>query len=305
MSIPGIALSSLVGPTPADAAAGAFKNILVSTDFSEFSMNAVNWAAALAQTSGAQLFVCHVVTPTPLAIGAPEAAPYLYQAENENVDRALKDMLASNRLRGLPVKSLMPSGLLADELSRAITENNIDLVVAGTHGRTGVRRLLLGSAVEEICRVATCPVLTVGPDVATTTNHEIKSILVPSDMSEESKRSLPHVLRLAKANGATVTVLHVMPEDAATNPDAKMLAEPVRRSLMHAYEFIFAGSDVKPEFVIEFGDSVETILTYARKNKVDLIALGIRNAFLPGFQLRSSVAYRVISGAHCPVLTCR
>jgi nucleotide-binding universal stress UspA family protein len=302
MSTPGVALSV---PAEANLSVAAFKNILFATDFSEFSMKAMPWATALAQKSGAQLFVCHVVTPTPLAVGAPEAAPYLYQAENENSARALKDLLASDNLEGLGAKSIMTSGTLADEISRAITENKIDLVVAGTHGRTGVRRLLLGSAVEEICRVATCPVLTVGPDLAIGTNHEIKRILVPSDMSEESTRSLPHVLRLAKATGAQVTVLHVMPEDAATNPDAKKLAEPVRRSLMHAYEFVFAGSDVKPEFVIEFGDTVETILTYARKNKANLIALGIRNAFLPGFQLRSSVAYRVISGAHCPVLTCR
>lgn len=303
MSTPGIALPNLAVPAKAKVPTVSFNNILVTTDFSEFSMKALPWAAALARKLGSQMFLCHVVTPTPLAVGAPEAAPYLYQAENESADRALKDLLASDKLQGLPAKSLMPSGLLSDELTNVIRENKIDLVVAGTHGRTGIRRLILGSSVEEICRVATCPVLTVGPDVAVGTDHEIKRILVPSDMSEESTRSIPYVVQLAKATGAAVTVLHIMPEDAATNPDAKTLAEPVRRSLLHSYEPLFG--DVKPEFVIEFGDTVETILTYARRNKADLIALGIRSAFLPGFQLRSSVAYRVISAAHCPVLTCR
>lgn len=305
MSTPSVVSSAAASVTATGLAATAapFKNILFSTDFSEFSMKALPWVTGLARKFGSNVFLCHVVTPTPLAVGAPEAAPYLYQAETESADRALKDLLASERFKGLAVKSVMPSGPLADELGQVIAENNINLVVAGTHGRSGVRRLLLGSAVEEICRVATCPVLTVGPDLAVRTDQEIKHILVPTDLSEESKRSLPYVALLAKAYGAKVTVLHIMPLDAATNPDAKMLSEPVRRSMVHAYEPFFV--DIKPEFVIEFGNTVETILTHARKNHVDLIGLGIRSAFLPGFQLRSSVAYRVISGAHCPVLTCR
>jgi nucleotide-binding universal stress UspA family protein len=308
MSTPTVATHSpspVSQPSNVEAVPTAFKNILYATDFSEFSVKALPWATALAQKFGSQLYVCHVITPTPLAVGAPEAAPYLYQTEHENADRALKDLAASGRLQGLPAKLLLPSGLLSEELSRVMNENKVDLLVAGTHGRTGVRRLLLGSAVEEMCRIATCPVLTVGPDVAASPGHKISRILVPSDTSDESVRALPHVVRLAQATGASVSVLHVMPEDAATNPDAKKLAEPVRKSLLHSYEHWFAGTEVKPEFVIEFGDTVETILTYARRNKADLIALGVRHAFLPGLQLRSSVAYRVISGSHCPVLTCR
>jgi len=305
MSTPGVVSSTNTSNLKSSPAASSspFKNILFATDFSQFSMRALPWVTGLARKFNSSLLVCHVVTPTPLAIGAPEAAPYLYQSEKESADRSLKDLVASSKLQGLPVKSVMPSGLLADELSRAIADNKINLVIAGTHGRTGVRRLLLGSAVEEICRVATCPVLTVGPDLDHNPEPEIKHILVPSDLSEESARSIPYVAQLAKTYGAKVTVLHIMPADAATNPDAKMLSEPVRSSMIHAYEPLFG--EVKPDFVIEFGDTVETILTHARKNKVGLIGMGIRSAFLPGFQLRSSVAYRVISAAHCPVLTCR
>ena len=298
----------VTAPSPAQAAGTTqastpFEKILLATDFSAFSMKALPWAAGLARKFGSRVFLCHIITPSSLAIGAPEAAPYLYQSENESSARELKNLLGSPTLGGIATKSLMPSGLLSDELSKEIADNKINLVVAGTHGRTGVRRLLLGSAVEEICRIATCPVLTVGPDVAVHADLGFKRILVPTDLSEESTRSLPYVVELAKTYGATVTVLHVMPEDAATNPDAKMLSEPVRRSMMHMYQPLFG--DVKPDFAIEFGDTVATILTHARKHNTDLIALGIRSAFLPGFQLRSSVAYRVISAAHCPVLTCR
>lgn len=277
--------------------------IVFATDFSESSMKALPLATALSKKFGSTLFLCHIVTPTPLAIGAPEAAPYLYQAETDSAQRALDDLGQSPALQGRKCKTLMPSGPLADELQAVIEQNQIDLVIAGTHGRTGMRRLLLGSSVEEICRVAACPVLTVGPDLEISPDWEIKRILVPTDFSEESELDLPYVALLAKQYGAHVTVLHVMPPDAASNPDAKKLAEPMRRTMMHAFEKEVG--DPKPEFVIEFGDTVPTILDYAIKTRTDLIAMGIRTAFLPGFTLRSSVAYRIIVGAHCPVLTCR
>jgi nucleotide-binding universal stress UspA family protein len=295
--------------TPAFASAAPpvqaveFKNILFATDFSEPSMRALPYATGLARKFGANLILCHVLTPTPLAVGAPEAAPYLYQAELESSTRALDDLLHAPPLHDIKSKSIMPAGILSEELKAAIEDNKVDLVIAGTHGRTGVRRLLLGSSAEEICRVAECPVLTVGPDLAPRGSVEIKSIVMPSDLSEESGFAVPCVAALARAYGAQVTVLHVMPEDAATNPDAEKLAEPVRKTMLHKFEAEFA--ELKPVFVIEFGEAVETILEVARKKNADLIAMGIRNAFLPGFQLRSSVAYRLMTAAHCPVLTCR
>lgn len=296
-------------PTPATAAvkpivpAVRLKSILFATDFSECSMNALPFATSLAKKFGAKVFAGHIVTPTPLAVGAPEAAPYLYQAEIESAERALQDLVQSPALAGLECESRMPSGTLADELESLITQDKIDLVVAGTHGRTGVRRLLLGSSVEEICRVSKVPVLTVGPDVVQGKPMDFKQIVLTTDLSEESTFAMPYVELLAQAYGSSVAVLHVMPSEPATNPDARALAEPVRRAMQHAYEGRVG--DPKAEFVVEFGDTVETVLNYARSRNADLIAMGIRRAFLPGFQLRSSVAYRLIAGAHCPVLTCR
>jgi nucleotide-binding universal stress UspA family protein len=297
-------MSALFATTPVPRAV-SFKNILFATDFSDSSMKALPYASGLARKFDASLFVCHVITPTPLAVGAPEAAPYLYQAETESAGRALDDLLKSRDLSGIAAKSLMSAGILSDELKTAITQNKIDLVIAGTHGRTGVRRLLMGSSVEEICRTATVPVLTVGPDLVRAEGEEIaiRDIVYPTDLSEESAYAVPYVAALAATYGARVTVLHVMPEESAANPDAKKLAEPLRASMVHTFERQFGA--IKPNYVLEFGDTVETILNCVRRTHAGLIAMGIRNAFLPGFQLRSSVAYRVISAAPCPVLTCR
>lgn len=279
------------------------KNILFATDFSAESMHALPYVTGLAAKLGAGIHLCHIVTPSPLAAGAPEAAPYVYEAAKTQAAEELKTLAESPQLRAFKPNVLLASGPIEDELLTAVRENHIDLIIAGTHGRTGLRRLLLGSVVEAICRVATCPVLTVGPGSAYKSAVAFNRILFPTDLSEDSKKALPYVLRIAKEFAAEVTVLHVMPEEMKTNPDAKSLAEPIRRTMMHAFEKELAGS--KPEFVIGVGEAVETILETAGAKKADLIAMGIHNAFLPGVQLRSSTAYRIMAGAQCPVLTCR
>ncbi len=278
------------------------KNIMFATDFSEASMKAFPYAASLAQKFGASVFACHVITPTSLATAAPQSAPYFYEAEYEAATKELDNILHSPQLARIKSNAVVQSGILGDALLDEINQNNIDLVVAGTHGRTGFRRLLLGSAVESICRVATCPVLTVGPDLPSS-KIKVENILVPTDLSEESLRSLPFVTRIAGAYGAKVTVLHVLPEETASNPDTQKLSEPVCRNMVHMFEPRLV--PLKAEFVIESGETVETILKVAREKNADMIVLGIRDAFLPGVHVRTSVAYRLMATSECPVVSCR
>jgi nucleotide-binding universal stress UspA family protein len=278
------------------------KNILFATDFSEPSMKAFPYAASLARKFGASVFACHIITPTSLATAAPQSAPYFYEAEYEAATKELDNIVHSPELEGIKTKALLSSGILGDALQEEIKQNHIDLIVAGTHGRTGLRRFLLGSAVEGICRVATCPVLTVGPDQPNS-RIELDNILVPTDLSEESMRALPFVVRIAGAYGAKVTVLHVLPEETASNPDTQKLSEPVCRNMVDIFEPRLA--PLNAEYVIESGGTVGTILKVARDKSADMIVLGLRDAFLPGIHVRTSVAYQIMAAAHCPVVSCR
>ncbi|HEY5028578.1 MAG TPA: universal stress protein [Candidatus Angelobacter sp.] len=280
----------------------SLKNILFATDFSEASMKALPNVELLAKKFGASVFACHIITPASLVTVAPQAAPYLYEAEYNAATKELDNIVSSPQLGGIKTKALLSSGILGDALLEEINNNHIDLVVAGTHGRTGLRRFLLGSAVEEICRVATCPVLTVGPNLPSIATN-FGRILVPTDLSDESMRSLPFVVRLAGEYGSVVTVLHVLPEETAGNPDARKLFEPIFKNMVHIFEPLLGA--LKTEFVMEAGETVDTILKVAREKGAGLIAMGIRSAFLHGFHVRTSVAYRVMAGAHCPVVTCR
>ena len=287
---------------PATTPVASLKNILFATDFSEASMKSFPYVSLLANKFGASVFACHIITLSSLVGAAPEAAPYLYEAEYNAATKELDNILHAPQLGGINTKALLSSGILGDALTDEINKNHIDLVVAGTHGRTGFRRFLLGSAVEEKCRVATCPVLTVGPELPTTP-IKFSRILVPTDLSNESVRALPFVLRLAREYGSAVTALHVLPEETAGNPDAQKLSEPVRQGMIHAFGPQLGA--LKTEFVMESGDTVDTILKVAREKGTDLIAMGIRSAFLPDLHVRTSVAYRVMAAAHCPVVTCR
>ena len=279
------------------------RNILFATDFSEYARQALPYVTSLGHKFGSTVYLCHVVTPSQLMIGAPEAAPYLYEALHKRSGEELTEMARLPELKELKTKAILASGTFEDELIKAVNENQIDLIVVGTHGRTGIRRLVLGSVAEQICRMATCPVLSVGPDIVLPEKGELRRILVPTDFSEESTQILPYVLDIARKYGATITFLHVIPLDAAVNINARLLAEDARRTLRRAFARECAGH--APQFLIEFGSPAEAILRAAAENKADLIAMGIRHAFAPGIHLRSGVAYQVMARANCPVLTCR
>ncbi len=272
------------------------KNILFTTDFSRCANEALPYAESLAERFGAHLHLCHVITPSALISGAPEAAPYLYEAEYESSERDLKTLRSIEEKKGLKSSVIVDSGPLKVVIADVVGKNHIDLIVAATHGHTGVTRLLLGSSVEEICRTASCPMLTIGPFLVSSDKVQFRRILAPTDLSPESMKVLPYVVRLAQTYGSAITVVHVLPPEMQAVAQSKLTA--MQAELQEKL------APCKAEFLVEFGDPAETILRVSREKKADLIAIGIRNAFA-GPQIRSSTAYRVMAGAYCPVLTSR
>jgi nucleotide-binding universal stress UspA family protein len=134
--------------------------ILHPTDFSDRSEAAFQLACLLARESGARLIVLHVVQPPPFVTHG-EMARALEQAEGYR--RELNEKLHNLRDADpdLEMEHRLEDGEPVNEIMRAATETGSDLIVLGTHGRTGFRRLLLGSVAEQVLRRAACPVLTV------------------------------------------------------------------------------------------------------------------------------------------------
>ena len=141
------------------------RRILVPTDFSKFSQTALSYAAAFAEKFGAELYLLHVlqnitqVIPEILPLEPPLTASV---AElTSAVQAAFDRVVAENHLHGLPTHREVREGVPFYEIIRFAREAEIDLIVMGTHGHTGLAHVLLGSATEKVVRKAPCPVLTV------------------------------------------------------------------------------------------------------------------------------------------------
>jgi nucleotide-binding universal stress UspA family protein len=141
------------------------ETILFPTDFSKPSEYAFEAAAALARDHKARLIVMHVTPPVIVygeLIPPPPASPEEYVAKIWEAFHKLE--AAEPRVRELRVETRVEEGDPAWGILNVAKEENVSMIVMGTHGRTGLRRLVMGSVAEEVLRKATCPVMTVkGP----------------------------------------------------------------------------------------------------------------------------------------------
>jgi nucleotide-binding universal stress UspA family protein len=132
------------------------KTILFPTDFSTASDAALEHAAALAKSSNARLLIVHVEEP-PLAYGGGELYYGLPEPDSERILKMLEDVRPKDP--AVPFTHRLTMGDPAGEIVRIATEEQVEMIVLGTHGRTGMVRFLMGSVAEAIVRRAPCPVL--------------------------------------------------------------------------------------------------------------------------------------------------
>ena len=144
----------------------AIKNVLVATDFSEPSAKALNYARAMARSFGARLHVLHVFEPLWITsadvVGGGVALASMIQGLEDTARKQLDDAVTEEDRRELHADAtLITSESPAREIAHYASEHQIDLIVIGTHGRSGLSRMLIGSVAEKVVRMAPCPVLTV------------------------------------------------------------------------------------------------------------------------------------------------
>lgn len=149
-----------------------FKHILVPVDYSVHSKNSLEYAAGLAERFGAKLDVVHVwdrptYVPETVVVVKEGESKSLADMIRENAEREMREFLASVKLpKGVVVSERLLSGEPATTLVEELSRGAHDLVVVGTHGRTGITHLILGSIAEKLVRTSPVPVLTV-PKVKT------------------------------------------------------------------------------------------------------------------------------------------
>jgi nucleotide-binding universal stress UspA family protein len=278
----------------------SFRNILFLTDFSQASSGALAYSLAIARHFKARLFPAHVMDPVlPESGGVPGEQAIKDQEQQKR--RQLSRMVEYN---GISFQPLLSRCDFEVAMSHWIAEHGIDLVVVGTHGRTGVQRFLLGSTSEVVLHNATCPVLTIGPqvDVPRTFNLTLDRILFAAELGAQPKQAIEYALALATERQAQLTLLHVLPEESRNYLDRTR----VLRFAMDELQGLLpanASSCCKTELAVDAGDPAERIVQHARDEKADLIVMGL--ACNSDFSSKSSsgVTYRVVGAAPCPVLS--
>jgi len=284
----------------------SLKNILFATDFSAASEHALPLAKSLAEHYGATLFVVHVYHPEP---GYEVPMPADFTPGLTMAERQMNALLQIHRLDNVAHKTLLlRSSDALWAITDSIEENEIDLIVLGTHGREGIRKVVLGSVAEGIIRCSACPVLTVGPHVppvpATSTFHHV---LCATDFSPSSRHALTYALAFAHENGAELCLLHVIEEvtrDLAIESRQAEVMERIRERLKDMAS-ASAGLQHEPKLLVEIGVAGDSILQTARREAADLIVVGARSSGAPHISSHSPwrTTHKVICEASCPVLT--
>ncbi len=294
------------------------KNILVPTDFSVSSDNALTSACQWGRKLDARIHVLHALQtlrpdlyPASLGAADPGWIP-LTLRESAKSDLETRRRLATNQ--GVAVTCATGDCLSpAAAILAYAEEHDIDLIAMSTHGRRGVRRMLLGSVAEEVVQRSTRPVLTIVGGTASSHPLQPQRILVAIDLSEHSAMPVAHAKHLAAAFGAKLQLLHVLVQSplpayydgmsVPVLPFDSLLLEKQARSALESLYAEAEGPRGPVEFHLERGLAVEQILRFAAANSTDLLVLASHGLTGLPHLLMGSVAERLVRRAYCPVLT--
>lgn len=286
--------------TPLPSRQILLKSVLFATDFSAASMRSLPYATAMAKQYGTKLYVAHVVPIESYLLGDSQAVERLRLARQE-AESNLANIVQSPSVRSIPTATLLDNGDILAVLRGWIEQYSMNLLVVGTTGRTGLGKVLLGSVAEEAIRESPCPVLTVGPRTPDEAVTNLEKILYASDFSADSLLAAPYVFSCAEKFRAQLTLLHVIP----TLPESPHLDSQMARVRLAEMASPYPQLAMAPDVVVEMGSPASMILKVAADLKADLIVIGARGAGAIA-RLAShfgSIAHKVVSHAHCPVLT--
>jgi nucleotide-binding universal stress UspA family protein len=271
---------------------------------------------ALAKEFNAKLYVCHVVDLTiQAAYGDVVLAPL--ELQNQTTAYALDHISEFIGDQDVNWEALVTTGHPSDEIAKLVLDHRIDLTIVATHGRSGLKRLVLGSVTERLMRILPCPILIVKSQDRDdpTIQHpglKIKKILVGCDFSPYSELAFQYGLSLAQEFQSEVHLVHVVETPAykgmmkySVNQSEEFENElhgQIREKLSNMIpKESTAWCD--PKIVLLNGHPHEEIIKNASSNKIDLIVLGIRGRNLIEALFTGSTTDRVLRQSSCPVLS--
>ena len=269
--------------------------ILCPIDFSDWSRAAVHRAVALAGPTRAEITGVFVLPSFAPLGGEMPSGPCAVEADANMMSAIAEDIeefLEPARKAGLPVHTCVKRGDSVTQILEQARETDADVIVMGTHGRSGLERWVVGSVLDGVLRKALCPVLAVPRPLVRSMppGPAHGRILCAVGLSERSAYTLSYALELGRSTGSSVTLLHVAGD--VGGPRARVIWESEQRKRLHA-----AVPPERPcEEVVLAGEAHREILRLAETWQTGLIVLGCDSRGL------GPTASRVVREARAPVL---
>ncbi|NVB81166.1 MAG: universal stress protein [Kofleriaceae bacterium] len=285
------------------------KKILCPVDFSAGSKQALRWAVRLATEADAELVVFHAWQTPAVAAEYAFAATMTAQLQEAAVQALAADLEAARSLGASRASSRLVNGPAWSMIVDEVAAGGFDIVVMGKHGRTGLKRFLIGSVAENVVRRASCPVLVVPTEREPTS---FAKVLVPVDFSACSHAAMDAVPALVQPGGEGITLLHVidLPVNYHGEPKIEGLMEAVDKRGTETLER-WAGElrakvsvPVTPRSRIGRA-ATESLAVLDELPAFDLVVVGSHGRTGLARALIGSVAEKIVRLAPCAVLVVR
>ncbi len=319
------------------------KRIMCAVDFSDFSHFILSYGRVLASEFDAKLYVCHILSDMVMLSSHGQAyiaSENVTQERLEDTRTRLKDLVKEH---GIDARIILSQGHPADKITQIVQDKSIDLVIAATHGGSGIKRFLIGSVTDRLVKTVTCPLLVLHtqedyPSFPNLFRVPLGKILVGCDFSPESGLAFEYGLSLAQEFQAELHLVHVIrPEKHIELTTAEYMiiqeGDYLGRDRIDSLELQKKTTDEEgdrrsslltrierqlshmvpeesrnwctPVITLLEGQPYTELIQYSKIKKIDMIVLGIHGHSLLEKFLVGSTTDRVVSRSICPVLTVR
>ncbi|MDY6775719.1 MAG: universal stress protein [Halobacteria archaeon] len=287
-----------------------YDRILIPTDGSDCADEAARHAVRIAERFGSELHVLNAVETHEYVSAGNESVERQRDIVEEEGREAVESVSETASERGVETVEVVTYGSVHDVVLDYVEDEAIDLIVMGTHGRTGFERLLLGSNAAKTVRRSEVPVFTVPSRGKDESSYVYDSILVPTDGSPGSKAAVENAAGIARMYGSTVHVVYVIDirigSSTGVIPDVvTALEEEGERATREVAGEIEEDEETEVVTDVVMGVPGREITDYSREHGIDLIARGTHGRKGIGRLLLGSTAETVIRTSEVPVLTAR
>lgn len=288
-------------------------SVICAVDFSDGSREALRWALALARLERTELLVLYVVDPL---LAQAALTGYSTNLVKEEAEPELQAFIAATvgEMRSAPdIRPRVVVGQVAERILELAEQQNADLIVMGTQGLGGVQKLILGSTTERVLRRTRTAVLAIPPADSTRVTFDaggprfrLSNVTAALDFSESSVAAARLGARFASLLEIPLRLVHVVaPVHVIARWRAVVESQEQERVAAAAKQLAEAASDLEqsssPELVVLRGSPAEQIASLASGGSGSLITMGLSSG-RPLGRRPGSIAYRVLSQGHMPVL---